>query len=232
MNRTHILRSTIAAAAVAVPGFVAMGDLVNYGTYHLSNHPDGNQNPPAYGMRLDELFNATGNHDVFTFDFNHAQSNMNLDYNASGIWIHGVAFGGRDTGTSYANDVYRGVYTISFFYSWGVGHAPGDDDVMVDPGLHYNYGSITSPGGTVIALRDGHYGNGQPDFRLGNEDNDQGHRGFNGISGWGWLFFNNGSGFINHESDDWLFTANLVPTPGAAALMGMGAVAGLRRRRR
>lgn len=230
------VRGLVAAAALTIPGVAAMGDLVAYGNYHLSNHPDGNQNPPAYGLRLDELFNATGDHDVFTFDFNHALSNMQMDVSSSSIHIFGVSYGGRDIGTTYANDAYRGVYTINFTYTWGIGMAPGDDDILVDPGYHYNYGSIQGPGpgGTTIGLRDGHYATGQPDFRLGNEDNDLGHRGFNGISGWGWLFTQTGANgsYVNHTSDDWLFTATLTPTPGTGALMGLGALAGFRRRRR
>ncbi|HZW06251.1 MAG TPA: hypothetical protein VFF65_03935 [Phycisphaerales bacterium] len=227
------VRCLVAGASLAIPG-VAFGDLVAFGTYHLSNHPDGNAQPPQYGLRLDELYNATGNHDIFTFDFNHAQSNMSMDYNGTSIHIYGQAWGGRDTGSGYANDGYRGVYVIDFTYNIGVGLAPGDDDVLVNPGLSYNYGSIQTPLGHTIGLRDGHYSGGQPDFRFGDENNDAGHRGFDGLSGWGWLFTQTGAhgSYVNHASDDWLFTATLVPTPGAAALMGLGAVAGLRRRRR
>jgi len=233
MTISNTVRCIAAAAAVTVPGLVAMGDIVAYGNYRLHNHPDGAERPPLYGMRLDELFNATANHDVFTFNFDHALSNMQLDYTPTTIHIYGVVFGGRDNGGDYANDAYRGLYTIDFTYNFGLGLAPGDDDVMVNPGTHYNYGTITAPGGTAFNLRDGHYSGGQPDFRLGDEDNDAGHRGFDGLSGWGWLFFQaQGGSYINHASDDWLFTATLTPTPGAAALMGLGAAAGLRRRRR
>ena len=227
------VRYLVAAAAVTLPGFAAMGSLLTVGyTYDLHNHPDGEVRQPTYGMRLDELYNATTSHDVFTFDFDHASSHMVLDYFTNSVRIHGVAYGGRDTGSGYANDSYRGVYTIDFTYTWGITNAPGDDDLLINPGVHYNYGSITTPLGDVFGLRDGHYSNGQPDFRLGNEDNDQGHRGFNGISGWGWLFFNNGTGYQNTASDDWLFTATLAPTPGSTALIGLGAIATMRRRRR
>ncbi len=233
MSSIRTFRYLVAATAVAVSGVAAFGDLVAFGTYRLGNHPDGNQSPPLYGLRLDEIYNATSNHDVFTFNFDHALSNMRLDYNGTSIHIYGTAFGGRDIGTEYANDIYRGVYTIDFTYTWGVGMAPGDDDVMVDPGYHYNYGTIQTPIGDTIGLRDGHYSTGQPDFRLGNEDNDAGHRGYPGISGWGWLFTSTGAGgaYVNYTSNDWLFTATLVPTPGAAALMGLGALAVGRRRR-
>jgi hypothetical protein len=207
------------------------------GTYQLHDHPDGTEVPPAYGLRLDELFNATADHDVFTFDFDNALSNMRMDYTGTTIHIYGVAFGGRDIGNAYANDAYRGVYTINFTYNFGVGIVPGDDDVYVNPGTHYNFGTITSPGGTTVNLRDGHYdaSAGQLDFRFGNEDNDLGHRGFNGLSGWGWLFHQVGGPtgtYVNDTSDDWLFTATLIPAPGTAALLGLGGLIAGRRNRR
>jgi hypothetical protein len=232
--KSNLLVTSIVAAAVMIPALAASATPIATGLYQLRNHPDGNQNPPLYGLRLDELVNATGNHDVFTFDFNHASSNMQMTYNGSTIHIFGQAYGGRDIGSGYANDIHRGIYLIDFTYSIGVANVPGDDDVYVNPGNSYNYGSIQRPNGSTVLLRDGHYGNGQPDFRLGDEDNDAGHRGFAGISGWGWLFTNTGpnGSYVNHASDDWLFTANLVPTPGSAALLGLGALAAGRRNRR
>ncbi|MFT3686270.1 MAG: MYXO-CTERM sorting domain-containing protein [Phycisphaerales bacterium] len=234
-----VIARSIAAAAIALPA-VAFATPITLGTYQLHNHPDGGERPPLYGLRLDEMINVSGGDDIFTFNFDHAGSNMRMDVTINTIHIYGTAWGGRDTGNNadYANDGYRGFYTIDFTYSYGVAAVPGDDDIYVNPGTHYNYGSITTPattpngGSRVINLRDGHYGNGQPDFRLGDEDNDQGHRGFHGISGWGWMFFNNGNGWTNTTYDDWLFTATLMPTPGTAALAGLGGLAAMRRRRR
>lgn len=236
-----VIRSLAVASTLLCAGS-AMATPIVYGLYNLHNHPDGTERPPLYGLRLDELYNATSSHDVFTFNFDHAGSNMQLEYihvspTVSTIHIWGTAWGGRDTGNNadYANDLYRGFYTIDFNYLIGVGHVPGDDDVYDNPGTSYNYGSIQGPAGTggTILLRDGHYSGSQLDFRLGDEDNDLGHRGFNGISGWGWLFTSTGANgaFVNYESNDWLFTASLAPTPGAAALMGLGALAINRRRR-
>ncbi len=228
MNLNLFARAAVFGGAMAIAA--AASAVIPTGIYALHNHPDGSEAMPLYGARLDELYNVTGNHDVFTFDFDHANSAMFLTYDGSSVHIFGQAFGGRDIGSTYANDIHLGMYTFDFLYNWGVGLAPGDDDVLVEPGTHYNYGSVVTAAGDAIALRDGHYGNGQPDFRFGNEDNDLGHRGFNGISGWGWIFH----GAPNAPyiaSSDWLFTATLVPAPGTSMLV-LGSLVALRRRRR
>ena len=69
-------------------------------------------------------------------------------------------------------------------------------------------------------------------FRLGDEDSDAGHRGFAGISGWGWM--NHGDPEVHHDYSDWLFTAEKlpVPTPGSLALMSAGGMLWIRRNRR
>lgn len=212
----------------------AQGAFIQQGTYRLHNHPDGNVRPPLYGAKLNELYNATANLDVFTFDFDAPGSAMFLDYNGSSIRIYGTSFGGRDIGTEYANDVYRGFYTFEFLYQWGVGLAPGDDDLMVTlPPLKYNYGTLLTPLGDLVGLRDGHYNGDQPDFRFGDENNDLGHRGFAGLSGWGWLFKAlPGDPYTYTQDSDWIFTAELVPAPGTLPVAVGAAALALRRRRR
>ncbi len=218
------------AMYIAAPAGAA---LIQTGTYRLHNHPDGSANPPPYGARIDELYNVTGSHDIFTFNFDHPQSAMFLDYTGSTVRIYGVSYGGRDVGTNYANDQYLGVYAFDFLYNVGVGLAPGDDDVMVTlPYGQYNYGTMLTPLGDTVSLRDGHYSGSQPDFRFGDENNDLGHRGFAGLSGWGWLFHAlPGQPYVNYPASDWLFTAELVPAPGMATLLlGAGLLASRRRR--
>lgn len=222
-------------------GFCALGVLsasasatISTGLYQLHNHPDGSARPPLYGLRLDELYDVTGDHDIFTFDFDHASSSMWMSYTGTTIHIWGLAWGGRDTGGTYAADGYQGIYTIDFLYDLGVQLEPGDDDVIVDPPSgSYNYGTMLTPLGDIVSLRDGHYSGPQRDFRFGDEDNDLGHRGHAGLSGWGWMFhaLPGHSYYPYVENSDWLFTATLVPTPGALALVGMGGVLMTRRRR-
>ncbi|MCB9853075.1 MAG: hypothetical protein H6819_08265 [Phycisphaerales bacterium] len=161
--------------------------------YELHNHPDNELNPPSYGLRIDELFNVTGGTDIYTFDFDAPQSSVRLYYNADAqiIRIYGSAMGGRDIGAVHAADQFLGLYQIYFEYNVGVGLVPSDDDIWVSYGASYlNHGLITGPpsvGNGQIALLDATNGIEPYTFRFGNEDDDQGHSGFDGLSGWGWL---------------------------------------------
>ncbi len=219
-----LLATSFASAAVIAPG-----------SYRLSNHPDGNQAPPYYGLRLDELFNLTSNHDVFTFDFNRAGTAMYLDYNGSSIHIYGRAFGGRDTGSGYSS-TNSGFWDIDFTYATVV-PVPGDDDLWVTPPQTPNTGSIryntstsvnpvqnaTFAAAGAIPLYD-YPGSFPYTFRLGDENNDLGHRGFSGISGWGWL--NHRVSNTHVSASDWLFTMNPVPLPGGVLLAALGLFSG------
>ncbi len=211
-------------------------------TYGLHNHPDGGARPPEYGLRLDELFNETGGNDIFTFDFDDASSAMFMSINAGGneIRIFGTVLGGRDVGGSYANDQYLGLYEVDFTYSFGVGSVPGDDDLQVLETMGSTNGGFIAPlavvdggpsvGGGAITLGETANGSGMT-FRFGDENNDNGHRGFAGLSGWGWI---NVDGDPHAgQANDWLFTADPepIPEPATVGLMAMGALALLRRRR-
>lgn len=235
MSLRFPVTAALAAGAIILSGAGnASAATIQSGLYRLHNHPDGNQRPPLYGARFDELYNATGGHDVFTLDFDSLQSAVYMTVNAAQteIRIFGQAYGGRDTGSSYANDAYLGVYTIDFTYNLGVSPVGGDDDLQVVVPDMRNSGFITGPGslGTTQLIdkaMDSY------SFRLGDENNDAGHRGFSGISGWGWMNYVRDGRVVPHvDSTDWLFTATYeVPAPGAAALMGLGGLVLARRRR-
>lgn len=198
------------------------------GKYQIHNHPDGSADPPPYGLRLDELYDITGGKDDFTFDFDDASSYVTLNYTGSKIVIHGHAYGGRDIGAVYAVEPTTGIYSFHFVYDVGVGLAPGDDDIMVVANM-MNFGTITTPIGDTIDLTD--KTDVSYSFRLGDENNDLGHRGFSGISGWGWLI-HGPPGSSHVVASDWLFTVgDLVPTPGSLAIFGIAAGALARRRR-
>lgn len=233
--RSVFVGAGLSAGIVLGSAGVASAAYIAPGTYELHNHPDGSARPPAYGLRLDELVDMTPGHDKFTFDFDHPQSAMFLDYTGDTVRIYGQMYGGLDTGTEYAIDENLGIYTVDFIYTIGVGLEPGDDDVVVNlPGAdQYNYGTLLTPNRGLFSLKDGHYTGDRRDFRFGDEDDDQGHRGFDGLSGFGWLFHAPpGEDYGEYRNaSDWLFTATLVPTPGAAGLALVGLVCAARRRR-
>lgn len=207
-------------------------DLLPIGTYTLSNHPDGAENPPPYGLRIDELVDVTSGNDVFTFDFDADGSSVSLILQANRITISGRAFGGLDVGGDYDPNI-RGFWNFMMIYDTEVQAVPGDDDVWVT--MTGNSGSITSEGlnglDAPVNQNLADKARGSYTFRLGNEGNDAGHRGFDGISGWGWVMADNMG-----QAQDWLFTAtyesDAVPTPGALALGVIAAPAVLRRRRK
>lgn len=229
------------AAAVAAFSGVAGAGTIPYGTYNLANHPDGAIAPPKYGLRLDGLFNATPSSDRFTFDFDDALSHMVMSVVNDGtkdvITIWGESFGGRDVGSNYANDSYKGVYEIFFQYTIDVGMVGGDDDRDVKDTAHLeNFGYIIAPTGERVNLAD--YAMGGRTFRVGDENNDQGHRGFDGMSGWGWLAIEQGQlgsgNFVRSPesgSDDWLFTVVVpMPAPALLAVASLGGLGLIRRR--
>ncbi len=212
---------TVAAAFAPV----ASAEVIVPGIYRLHDHPDGAIAPPPYGLRLVELYDVTAGNDNFTFDFDHADSEMFLTFTGTEITISGVSMGGRDTGAAWAADAYLGLYSFSFTYSIGVSGVPGDDDIYVVANMD-NTGTVTTPLGDTLDLLD--KSNGSFSFRLGDESDDAGHRGFAGISGWGWLTYPAGAAPMG---TDWIFTAELVPAPSALALLGAAGLFRSRRRR-
>ena len=231
MNANRSVAALFAAVASLTFSSVATAGAILPGLYNLNNHPDGSINPPPYGLRLDNLYDVhPSNPDRFTFDFDHPSSNMTLFYNdvTQKITIDGVSYGGRDVGSAYANDVYLGLYTIHFEYNMNVGMVPGDDDIWSNGPSHSNFGTILTPLGDTFNLSD--VASGGMTFRFGDENNDNGHRGFDGISGWGWLAINGAR--TSQGADDWIFTAKYVPEPATIVFLASGLVGCLSSRRR
>jgi hypothetical protein len=190
---------------------------IDPGLYVLESHPDGDLNPPPYGLRLDGL-DGDENHD-FTFDFDGPGAAMQMELSAddSSLRIFGLAYGGRDVGGSYEDPQ---LWEIGFTYEEMI---VDGDQLVSDPATSPNRGTITPTesiggfsAGVPIILED-FFGEHPFSFVL-----EEGHRGFEGVSGFGWLN-HGGAGLENHvKSSDWLFT--VIPEPGSILLVGLGVV--------
>ncbi|MEM9177479.1 MAG: PEP-CTERM sorting domain-containing protein [Myxococcota bacterium] len=207
----------------------------------LGSHPGGNQAPSAYGLRLDGLLTGDSG-DVYTFDFDHEQSDMKLfwDEDANTIQITGQSWGGLDVGSVYEN---ARLFTIDFTYQnvmdqtsrnrLQVNPAPSDSDHAALYTYGLSRGSITdTTTDTAYDLVD-FAGNHGYTFRCVEE-----HRGAE-RSCYGWVNHSGAPGGLNEHlyASDWLFTvdhAAPVPEPSAALLFGLGAAVcgnAVRRRR-
>jgi len=219
----------IAAGALALAGTAGAAN-IQLGTYQLHDHPDGNAQPPAYGLRLDGLRTGAAS-DIFTFSFDTNGADMKLTYDGSSIHIFGTAWGGLDTGSGWVDPV---LVEIDFTYT-DPSPASGDDDIVAGAS-DANVGTIVwdSGGSDEQTYHLNDFAGGHPfAFRFGDENDDDGHRGHDGISGWGWL--NHGADPLPGDhlySSDWLFTADFqtpitpIPLP-AAAWMGLAGLAGV-----
>lgn len=227
-SKMTFLATSLCFAAVAAYGAGIPGGLAT-GTYTLLNHPDGEIRTPYYGLRLDGLDGNNSNR--YTFDFEHAQSNMQMTYNGSTIHIFGNVWGGKDIGSSYQNPSQgrTGLWQVDFTYRANVSANPnGSIQVNSSP---TNNGFIKPLFNSTVAAFQNNPQIPLIDFMDPSFLLDTGHRGFAGISGWGWV---NHSGRAHVPASDWLFTvgAQVIPTPGAASLgmIGLALVNGLRRR--
>lgn len=222
----------LTVAAFLLPAWAAAG-VIPAGDYPLLNHPDGNQAPPFYGVRLDNL------HDdgVFLFDVACAACDITLEYDgADTIHISGSAFGGHKDGNGFrADDPFSGLYEFDFTFR-NVMPVGGDTGGFQDIGTQEdpdNNGTLSFAALDLTwDLRD-KQGDNPFSFRFGDGDDGLGHRGAPGISGWGWLLVKP-DGASDYEmldgSQDWLFTT---PEPGTLVWMALGLTAlAFRRRRR
>lgn len=210
--------------------------------FALSDHPDGNQNPPPYGLRMDNLFGAAPG--VTTFSFDHfADTVLTATDNGSSIHINinGTIWGGVTHGvnTGYA----MGAYTLDFNFVANV-NASGTGWIVSPGSLGANNGTLTvlagnanlatgsvinffentSPAQTFLFLQDEHRLAGHPQAGLG----------FWVGRGWNTT---NANGSPTGHTMDVLFlgeaiASQIIPLPTAGLLGGAGLFALAARRRR
>jgi hypothetical protein len=234
MARTVILSSVALTTAIAS---VAMADTV---TYRLHDHPDSAENPPPYGLRYDDLFGAGTGVTSFSFDYGASQVFLDAVQDVNGVTtslhIYGTVFGGVDVGNDYGSNPAAAYYTVDFVYAAGI--AGNTTSGWTVSGLSAsNTGSLVAADNTSYPLYTMLNGDGESfvfkpdDHRLGPYNYPD-----NTWVGRGWLSNNPNGQDLSGGTQDWLFTAELIPLPGAAwaGLSGLAgaALVGASRRRR
>ncbi|MEC9373967.1 MAG: hypothetical protein VYC34_08990 [Planctomycetota bacterium] len=220
-------------------GAVAASASAGTTVFQLFDHPDGTDNPPPYGLRMDGLFDgmsgATGGVTSFSFDhFGDVLMTVNDNGSTITINIAGTVYGGEDVGATYGFG--EGAYEIDFTYNFNV-QAQGTGYV-VQPSNSGNVGSITSLGNIDVPMgtsRNFYDFSGNSFLFLQDEHRLAGHsqagQGFWVGRGWHTMF---ADGRDTAGTQDWLFLGQMIPTPSAVAFgaFGLAGVAGTSRRRR
>ncbi len=203
----------------------------------LSDHPDGDQNPPPYGLRMDNLFSGAAGVTTFSFD-SYGDTILTVDDSGGPLTIniHGTVYGGVASGGNAGYGL--GAYTLDFNFTLNV--SPSGSGWIVGPGsggvnggtltalagnANFTAGTVfsfyenTSPAQTFLFLQDDHRLTGHP------------QAGQNYWVGRGWNTTNS-SGSPTGDTMDFLFLGHVIPlpTPAALALAGMATLAARGRR--
>jgi len=241
MNLKKGLVAVAALAMTAAP--VVAGPIA---TFSLRDHPDGNQNPPPYGIRLDNLFSANsyvgaaGGATTFSFD---TFGNVKLTVSDVGggvlnINISGDVYGGEDSGGGYGFGA--GKYALNMDYTanvmskgtgWIVTASGSGSGTLTASG---NYGTVSSGDTFYFEGQGTQSNNGTGNMTANFAFLESGWR-LGGGDAWvgiGWLdITDSGGNSLNAGgTSDFLFT--VIPLPGTAglAMAGLGLIAVRRRR--
>jgi len=183
------------------------------------DHPNGNQVPPTYGLRIDELLGAG----VYTFSFDYIDGNgsagvtLTHDDITGEIHIFGRVYGGKDLGGAW-DAAEQGWMDVDFTYRDNI---QTSDNCAGDPGNDV-YVTAESANNSGTFTLDGWGGNAVFNFsdKAGSSgctfifDNDTDSKGNAGIAGDPMKY--SASGWIKPPtsgSRDWLFVAVMGTVP-------------------
>ncbi|MEL6328410.1 MAG: hypothetical protein AAFR38_02015 [Planctomycetota bacterium] len=226
---------------VAAAGTTATADTFLFSGF---NHPDGNVNPQAYGLRLDEF----GGNDPATFSFENptgipmGTSTVNVQIDtASGLTGPAtLTISGTVVGNSASGGTAFGTFTLSVVYTGTVtGSVGGGDFLFTSTTADGMTGSLTglavtgaSPltNGQSVALDPAARGSDYFFFGLDIPgERISGTAAAGRFEGQGWL-----NSTVSNNTEDFLFTAIptfIPPTPGTAGVLAIGGLVAARRRR-
>lgn len=193
-------------------------------SFNLFNHPGGDVDPQAYGLRLDGL-GGGGTPITFSFENDRGESQVRLDVVNTGsgqeIRIHGVVWGNSaDGGQDYGSFMLDVTYRVDDMGNgWEDNSATGGTMI----------GGLTAMDTTDASPFAG--GEFQQLFSMSDGEDcirflADGFRVLNDAQSWvgrGWVSPDGGMGAGNN---DFLFVAQIVPLP-APALAGLAMLAGL-----